>query len=132
MLLRRIAKDSQNLHRNGVWGVWGYKSGLQNAAGVFNVDYAHGDERAQQPTRALLLAVVLFPVPGKALKQLLLKPHVEGHVRLRIPAKSQKEHVEQTVVRSPQRTTSPGQIQMLQAMMNEAVLKLAALLLREL
>lgn len=97
-----------------------------------NAGCVHGDERAQQPTRAPLLAVVLFPVPGKALKQLLLKPHVEGHVRLRIPAKSRKEHVEQIVVRSPQRTTSPGQIQLLQAMMSEAVLKLAALSLREL
>lgn len=115
-----------------MWGVWGYKSGLQNAAGVFNVDYAHGDERAQQPTRALLLAVVLFPVPGKALQQLLLKPHVEGHVRLRIPAKSRKEHVGQIVVRSTQRTTNLEQIQLLQVMMSEAVLRLAALSLREL
>ena len=114
----------------GAYG--GIRAVLQNAAGVFNVDYAHGDERAQQPTRALLLAVVLFPVPGKALKQLSLRPHVEGHVHLRIPAKNRKEYVEQIVVRSTQRATNPGQIQLLQVMMSEAVLKLAALLLREL
>ena len=82
--------------------------------------------------KALLLAAVPFPVPGKALKQLSLRPHVEGHVHLRIPAKNRKEHVEQIVVRSTQRTTNPEQIQMLQAMMSEAVLKLAALSPREL
>ncbi len=115
-----------------MWGVWGYKSGLRNAAGVFNADYVRGDEHARQPMKALLLAAVPFPVPGKALKQLSLRPHVEGHVRLRIPAKNRKEHVGQIVVRSTQRTTNPEQIQMLQAMMSEAVLKLAALSPREL
>lgn len=68
-----------------------------------------------------MLAAVPFPVPEKALKQLSLRPHVEGHVRLRIPAKNRKEHVGQIVVRSTQRTTNPEQIQMLQAMMSEAV-----------
>ncbi len=53
-------------------------------------------------------------------------------MRLRIPAKSRKEHVGQIVVHSAQRTTNPEQIQMLQAMMSEAVLKLAALSPREL
>lgn len=115
-----------------MWGVWGYKSGLQNAAGVFNVDYVRGDERARQPMKALLLAAVPFPAPEKTLEQLSLKPHVEGHVHLRIPAKNRKEHVEQIVVRSTQRTMNPEQIQLLQAMMSEAVLKLAALSPREL
>ena len=81
--------------------------------------------------RAPLLAAAPSPVPEKAQRQLLLKPHVEGHVRLRIPAKSRKEHVEGIAARVLQRTMLHEQSRMLQMTANEAVQKLAALLPRE-
>ena len=52
-------------------------------------------------------------------------------MRLRIPAKSRKEHVEGIAARELQRTMLHEQPRMLQMTANEAVQKLAALLPRE-
>ena len=106
--------------------------GNRHAAVSVLVVFEHGDERAQQPMRAPLLAAAPFPVPEKAQRQLLLKPHVGEHARLHTPAKSRRQHVEEIAARVLQRTIPHEQARMLQMTANEAVQKLAAFLPREL